>query len=169
MFTTRLRQLRVNLKGTDGVYVVAKQVDTEGQFTAIAIDVEDAAAKGKLSWLVDVVHLLETQLTQERRHIVHLYRLTLLQHQRVIAQLFLRHHQFCQRFRIANDEQRGQSPIRGKFRQYFCTQDFVGTVALAVFDGTAITAGEEQHPFLTQQLRQVVVKISGIVGILHHE
>ena len=110
MLAHTLRQLRVNLKRADRVNVVAKQVDTERQFAAEAIDVQDATAKGKLTGFIDVVNLVEAQFAQEIRHVINGYGLTLTQHQRLVTQLFLRHHQLCQRLRITDDEQlRGDS------------------------------------------------------------
>lgn len=43
-----VRQLALDLKGTDGVDVVAEEVDTVGKLAAEGIDIEDASAHGKL-------------------------------------------------------------------------------------------------------------------------
>ena len=55
------RQLRFNLKSTYGVDIITKQVDTEGELRTITIDVEDTASKGKLTWFIYVVNLMESQ------------------------------------------------------------------------------------------------------------
>ena len=76
-----LRQLRLDLEGTDGVDVVAEEIDTERQFTAERIDVEDTAAQSELARFIDIVNLAESQFTQGIHGTVDIHRLALPQHQ----------------------------------------------------------------------------------------
>ena len=39
-------------------------------------------------------------------------------------------------------------------------QNLVGSIALGIFDGTAITGGEEQHTAVAQQLHHVIIEIA---------
>ena len=55
------RELVLHLKGTDGVDIIAKEVDTVGIFATEGIDVEDGTTLSKLSGFVDVVHLTKTK------------------------------------------------------------------------------------------------------------
>ena len=66
-----LRQLVLHLEGADGVDVVAKEVDAEWEFVAIGIDVEDGAAQGKLTRLIDIIDLAETKVAQRLADAVH--------------------------------------------------------------------------------------------------
>ena len=99
LLATLLRQLILHLEGADGVDVVAEEVDAERILVAEAEYVEDAAAQGKLSGLVNVVYLAETQLTQFLQHLLHIYCLSLSQRQRVVVKLLARHHHLGQGFR----------------------------------------------------------------------
>ena len=68
LLTTVLGELILHFKGADGVDVIAKEVDTEGIFAGIGIDVEDAATQSKLSWLVDIILFHETEILQRVYH-----------------------------------------------------------------------------------------------------
>ena len=56
--------------------------------------------------------------------------------------------------------------LRRNLRQHFCAEDLVGSIALAVFDGTLIAAREEEHPLLPHHLCQVVIEIARLFLIV---
>ena len=64
MGTLILRQLILDLKCTDGVDIVAKEVDAIRILATIGIDIEDRTAHRKLTWFIDVIHLSETKVTK---------------------------------------------------------------------------------------------------------
>ena len=59
-----LRQLILHLKGTDGVDIIAKEVDAIRVLATIGIDIEDRTTHRKLTWLIDVIHLSEAEVTK---------------------------------------------------------------------------------------------------------
>ena len=63
MRTLILRELILDLESTDGVDIVAEEVNAVGVFATVRIDVEDGAAQGKLTWFVDIIDLVETETT----------------------------------------------------------------------------------------------------------
>ena len=103
MVATLLRQLVLYLESADRVDLVAKEVEAERELVAIGIDVEDRAAKGKLSWLVDVVHLAETKLTQRLTDSVHADGLLLFEGQSTGIELLARHHHLGKSLGVGND------------------------------------------------------------------
>ena len=58
------RQLVFYAEGAYGVYLVTEEVDAEGIFTTVGVDVEDAAAHGKLPRFVYIVGLVEAEFAQ---------------------------------------------------------------------------------------------------------
>ena len=58
-----LRQLIFYLEGSDAIDVLAEEINTIRVFATKGIDVEDGAAQGKLTWLIDIFNLAETELT----------------------------------------------------------------------------------------------------------
>ena len=58
------RKLGLDLKQTDGVYFVAKEVNAEGVFGGVGKHVEDGTAQGELTGLVDVVLTVKAQFEQ---------------------------------------------------------------------------------------------------------
>ena len=57
-------QLRLDIKGADGINLVAEEVQTERIVGSITVDVHYTSAYSKLSWFVNEVHALESQLQQ---------------------------------------------------------------------------------------------------------
>ena len=161
---TFLRQLILHLEGTDGVDVIAEEVNAERIFATVGIDVEDGAAQGKLTRFVDIVHLAETELAQCFLNRRHGDGLVFLQDEGTRIEILFRHHQLCQCFRIShNIAERG---LLCKPRKNFGAENLIGGIALGILDGPTITAGEEQHIPVAQQLRQVVIEIARLLGIL---
>ena len=171
------RQLVLHLKGTDGVYIIAKEVDAERILAAVAVDIDDAATHGKLAGFVDIVHLVEAQFTQRMLQFGHVGRLPFLQHNGTLVELLLRDHQFGKGFWMRHNIQRRsrlghQLTVinrRTEHSQHLGAQYLVGGVALCIFHLPAVRRGEEKHPFLAQHLRQVVIEITSLVGILQYE
>ena len=57
-------QLRFDIKGADGINLVAEEIQTERIVGSVTVDVHYASAYGKLSGFVNEVHALESQLQQ---------------------------------------------------------------------------------------------------------
>ena len=104
LFAGVFRQLTVYLEGADGVDVVAKEVDTERQLAAKGIDIEDAATQGKLTWLIDVVDLGETQFTEGLDHRIGIHRIALAQGHGTVVECLLGDDKFSNSLGIGDDE-----------------------------------------------------------------
>ena len=102
LFAAFLRQLILNFKRADGVDFVAKEVDAERQFVAVAVDIEYRTANGKLTRFIDIVGLLKSVVTQLLFQLNDVGGLPHAQRQERCIQCLLRHHQFCQRLRIGD-------------------------------------------------------------------
>ena len=144
------RQLRLHLKGTDGVDIVTKQVDTEWQLIAEAVNIEDAATQGKLARFIDIVYLQKSQVAQLPCRFVSIYRFTHAKHHRPLVQLFLRNNEFGNGLWVSDDKptpnpSQREGSLSRKFRQHLGAKNLVGTVALSILDGTTIAGGEEEH------------------------
>ena len=59
-------QLRLDIKGADGINLVAEEIQTERIVGSITVDIHYASAYGKLSGFVNEVHALKSQLQQSR-------------------------------------------------------------------------------------------------------
>ena len=166
-FAPFARQLVGHVEGADGVNVVAEEIDAERVFAAEAEHVEDGAAQCKLPRLVDIVHLVEAELAQLRGNGGRVHLLSLFQRQRALVHLSLRDDQFSQSLGIADDETAAAACRAAA--QHLRAQNFVGCVALRIFDGAAVGRGVEQHQLVAQHLRQVVVEIAGLLLVVEHE
>ena len=165
------RQLVLHLKGADGVDVVAEEVDTIRIFASVGVDIEDAATQGKLAGLIDIVHTLKLQFTQQDHHLRHVYRLPHRQVQAPIVQLLLVDHQFGQCLRVGHHIEQGTLGQTGNAGKHLGTQYLAGCIALPIFYRAAIARRKEEHLLLPHGLCQVVVEIACLVGILqdkHH-
>ena len=166
------RQLVLDLEGTYGVDVVAKEVYAEGVFVAEGEHVEDAAAQGELSRLVDVVNLAEAELAQLLADVVNDHRLPLLQGQRALVQVLARHHHLGNGLGVGHDvEARGivRCVLGCQPAQCLRAQNFAGGIFLRILYGAAVARGEEEHLPVAHHLRQVVIEVASLVGILQHE
>ena len=103
LFATALRQLVLHLKRADAVYLVAEEVDTEGELAAEAVHVEDRATQGILPRLVDIIHLTEAEILQRLFDGGRTDGLPRLERQRATVEPFLRHHHLGHGLRVADD------------------------------------------------------------------
>ena len=158
------RELILNLEGAHALHVVAKKVDTIRVLATVAIHVEDRTTQRKLSGLVHVVHLVKAQLAQLLGDIAYGHLLPFLYHHRTVVQRLLRHHHLGQGLRIGNNEHRFIHLCH-----HLGTENLRSRIKLSVLDGTTVTAWEEQHPSGAQQLRQVVIKVARLLGILQYK
>ena len=94
------RQLVFHLKSAEGVNVIAKEIDSERIFTAEREHIENAATKGKLTGLIDVIHLTEAQFTQSGANRIHIDMLSGLEAERTVVKAFLRDNELCHCFGI---------------------------------------------------------------------
>ena len=97
------RELVLHLKRADGVDIVAKEVDTIRKFAAEGVDVEDGATQRKLSWLVDVVHLVEAKLAKRLLYIRNGNRLILGKDEGAGVEVLLENDELCDCLRIGDD------------------------------------------------------------------
>ena len=103
LFATALRQLVLHLKRADAVYLVAEEVDTEGELAAEAVHVEDRATQGILPRLVYIIHLTEAEILQRLFDGGRTDGLPRLERQRATVEPFLRHHHLGHGLRVADD------------------------------------------------------------------
>ena len=161
-----LRQLVLHVEGADGVYLVTEEVDAEGIFATVGIDVEDASPDGKLSRLIHIVGLLEAKLPQGmddsgQRH--------LLRHGETedpVVQVLLAHHQFCEGIGIGDDV---DGMVGREACQHLGAENLIGSILLSVFHGAPVTGWKEESPLLPHHLGEVVVEIARLVGIVQHK
>ena len=163
-----LGELCLHLEGADGVNLVAEEVKAEWILRTVGINVDDAAAHGKLSRLIHIVGLGEIELAQPlfQFHDVHL--LSGLEHNGPFVEPGLRHHQFAQRLWTGHHIEIAFAVLR-YLAQHLGAQYLVGCVALAVFHGASIGGRVEKHLADAEHLGQVVIEIAGFVGILQHK
>ena len=103
MRTLILRELILDLESTDGVDIVAEEVNAVGVFATVRIDVEDGAAQGKLSWFVDIIHLMEAEAAQGLLDIGNSDRLVFLEHEGPCVEGLLRDDHLGQRLGISDN------------------------------------------------------------------
>ena len=94
------RQLVFHLKSAEGVNVIAKEIDSERIFAAEREHIENAATKGKLAGLIDVIHLTETQFTQSGANRIHIDMLSGMEAERTVVKAFLRDNELCHCFGV---------------------------------------------------------------------
>ena len=161
-----LGELVFDAESSDGIDFITEEIDAERKFAAVGIDIDDASTHGKLARLVDIVHLLELEIAQLMHHIYLWNLLTDRKFQNLLIQMLFRHHEFGKGIGIRNDKNGVACRQSGK---HFGSEYLVGGIALAILHGTAIAGWEEEHALLPQHLREVVVEISRLVGIIEHE
>ena len=105
LFALFTGELVLHLKGADGVDIVAEEVDTIGVFATERIDVEDGAAQSKLSWFVDVVHLVEAELAEGFLDIRNGNRLVFGEDEGAGVEVFLGNDKFCDGLGVGHDVQ----------------------------------------------------------------
>ena len=160
-----LRQLVFHLESTDRVDIVAEEVNTVGILTTKGINVENRTAKGKLPWLIDIIHLTETKVTKCFCNISDIDCLVFLQDEGARVETFLRHHKFCQRLRIGHDIEQ-QLILLCQPGHDLRAKNLTGCIALCILDGSAVTRGEKQHITTAQQLGQIMIEITSLLCIL---
>ena len=161
-----LRELGLYIKGTDGVNLIAEEVDTERIFAAVGIDIEDASTYGKLARFIDIIGFFEFEIAQGMNHIGLGNLLAYSQFQNPFIQILLSHNEFCQCIGISDNQ---EMPSRREARQHLGTQDFICSITLPVFHGTPITGREEEDLLLPNHLSEIVIKIACFIGIIQYE
>ena len=161
-----LRELGLYIESTDGINLIAEEVDTERIFAAIGIDIEDASTHGKLARFIDIIGFFEFEIAQGMNHIGLGYLLTCSQFQNSLIQILLSHNEFCQCIGISDDK---EMTARREARQHLGTEDFVRRITLSVFHGTPITGRKEEDLLLPHHLSEIVIKIACFIGIIQYE
>ena len=145
--TLILGELILHLEGADGIYLIAKEIDAVRELTTIGIDIEDGTTQGKLTWLVDIIHLAEAKLMERLLYLAHSNDLTFLKHQLAGIKALLRDHHLGESLRVSHDIARCPTRETG---QNFCAENLRSGITLGILDGPAITGGEEKHIIITQ-------------------
>ena len=181
--TAFFRELVLHLESTNRINLVTEKIDAERQFTRKRINVENRATNGKLSRLIDVIDLLETQFAQLMFQFHNVSILPRFEFHDALVHRVLRHDQLGQCLGIGDDE-KGWLTIAFILHPYsfiqlkpcddLRAQNFVGGIALSVFRGTTIRRREKQHVgarslLFHEHLRQVVKKIACLVVIRQNE
>ena len=96
-----LRELVCHLERADGVHLVAEEVDAEGQFGRVRIDVDDASAHRKLSRFVNIVDLLEAKIAHLSSEVSEVYDVAYADAYGALVEVSLRHHKLAESFRTA--------------------------------------------------------------------
>ena len=113
-----LRELGLYIKGTDGVNLIAEEVDTERIFAAVGIDIEDASTHGKLARFINIIGFFEFEIAQGMNHIGLGNLLAYSQFQNSFIQILLSHNEFCQCIGISDYQEMSS---RREARQHLCT------------------------------------------------
>ena len=161
------RQLALHLERADAVHFVAKEIHAIGPLGRIGEHIEDAAAHGELPRLVNIVHLREAERAQRLLHEDDVHPFSCMQHQCPFLQALLRHDLLHHRVGIGHDEQRAATGR--KAANDLRAQDFVGRIALPELHRAAERRREIKHLLFAQDLRQVVVKITRLLGIVQNK
>ena len=99
----------LDLEGTDGIDVIAKEINTIGVFATKGIDIENGATKGILTWLVDIIDLTEAEFMEGLLDLLDGYGLILLEGELAGIETLLGNHHLGQGLRIGHDiEVRGE-------------------------------------------------------------
>ena len=65
--TSVVRELTLYIERPKGVYFIPEEVDTERQFAAVRVDIDNASTQGKLAGFVDIIHFGESESSQRLR------------------------------------------------------------------------------------------------------
>ena len=160
-----LGQLVLDLKGTDGINLVAEEVDAVGILARVGIDVDDAAALGILTWLIDIVDHLEPQIAQTMGDIGDVDGLTRGEMDAVVVDVLLRRHHLGQSLWVGDHIEHVATAARAETAEHLGAQYLVGGIALAVAHGAPVARGEKEHALLAHNLSKIVVEIARLVGI----
>ncbi len=161
-----LGELVFDVEGADGIDFITEEIDTERKFATVGIDIDDASTHGKLARFVDIVHLLKPEIAQLMHHIYLWNLLTDRKFQNSLIQICLDTTSSGKGIGIRNDKNGVACRQSGK---HFGSEYLVGGIALAILHGTSIAGREEEDVFLPQHLREVMVEITRLVGIIEHE
>ena len=88
-----------HLERADGVHLVAEEVDAEGQFGRVRIDVDDASAHRKLSRFVNVVYLLKAKTAHLSSEISEVYDVAYADAYGALVEVSLRYDKLAESFR----------------------------------------------------------------------
>ena len=88
------------LEGADAVHLVAEEVDAVGQLAGEGLDVDDAAAHGELTGLIDVVGALEAEGKQRLLDKHDIDALPHPERQSLFAECLLGDNQFAEGLRV---------------------------------------------------------------------
>ena len=161
-----LGELRLDIKSANAVNLIAKEIDAVRVFVAEGINVEDGAAHRELPRFVDIIHLLEVQLTQLYGHLRQIHLAADVESDCRLLNLILRHNFLGQCLGTSNHPP--QVGIVVPAVEDLGAQDFLRGIDLAILDVALVARREHKHIVLARELAQVVVEIARLVEVVGH-
>lgn len=159
-------ELLLNVEGADGVDLVAEEVDAEGLFVGVGEDVEDAAAKRVLSWLINELLLLEAIRLESLNQLGDAHLVANGEVHLGIVEASGGNDFLYQRIGKGDDDDRLRLL---QTSEGIGTENLVGIVDGTVFVDVAVGGGEEGYLVAVEELREVVVAVGCVVFVLHHD
>ena len=157
-------ELRLDVESSDGVHLVAEEVYAVRELVGIAEHVDDGASHGELPRLIDVVLAGETVVEHPFDEAVEAQLLPHGDLHGVVAHLLARRHPLGHGFGIGHHEtERG---VVVPVREGLGAEHLRGGILLAIFYVALIARGEEHHLPLAAEGAEVLIEITGIVGIV---
>ncbi len=162
------RQLRLDVERAQRLYLVAEEVGPEREFRRVGVDVENAAADGKLTGLVDVVPAAEPERQQAFLESGEVGGVADGEADGPVVERAARGYPLGHGVGIGHHHPRLPVGRTAQAAQHVGAQYFVGCIALGVFHRPPIGRREKEHLLLTEHLDGIVVKVTGGFGVVHH-
>ena len=161
-----LRQLCFYIENTNRLHFITEKVATKRHFESKRKNIDNASAHRELSRFVHKINTHETIFKQHFGQKIDAQRLSHFQFEHAGSHAMHRNHLLHQSFRVSYHY--AGSRIVGQPIQHFGSQNFVGSVELTQFYCFFERRRKIKYFVGREYLFKVVVKITGIVGIVHH-
>ena len=159
-----LGELCLDVEFTYTVDVVAEEIYAVRLLVAVAEDVDDRAAHGELTGLVDVVDFGEAVVAQAVDNFAEVVAFADGEAECVAVESVARGNALGQS--LGTGDQSTQSAGLPPCVEGLGAENAGGLVGAAVFYIALISRREHSHGVFAQQARQVVIEIAGVVGIV---
>ena len=161
-----LRKLCFYIENAYWFHFITKKVATKRHFESKRKNIDNASAYRELSRFVHKINTHETIFKQHFGQKIDAQRLSHFQFEHAGSHAMHRNNLLHQSFRISYHHT--WSRIIGQPVQHFGSQYFVGSVELTQFYCFFERRRKIKHFIGSQYLFQVVIKIPGFIGIVHH-
>ena len=160
-----LGKLRLYVEGAYGVYLVVEEVEAVGKFVGVGEDVEDGASAGELARFIHVVDVPESQFLKPVFHFGDVGLPGGSELKGALLQLLAHRHPLGKRVGVGDDPSYAPGPpaVDSLGAEYL-----LGRVDTPVFD-VAFVAARKKRNLASGYTREVVVEISGGVGVIGHD